>query len=739
VSAAYRELCSLLSRELNARPSPETVLLVERIRRRAPPAGPVAAAPAEPPGWVPRPLTSLIDRGAEVEAVRERVAAARLVTLTGAGGVGKTRLAIQIAEQATAAFPDGAWFIELAPLAQGGRIAATIAARARLAEAAGSVEEQVVDWLRPRRALLVLDNAEHLLGECARLAERLLRECPRLQVVVTSRDPLGTPGEVVWRVPPLAVPPAAAVAQTDLASWDAVRLFVERATAARRGFRLAPENAAAVAEICRRLDGLPLAIELAAARVSALTPTEIALRLDDRFTLLAAARRDVVPHHRTLAAALDWSYDLLKPVERSLLGLLSVFPTDFSLEAAAAVSGAAEVIAPLTRLVDHSLVLHEDSAPAGRYRLIETIRCYAAGKLAPAAKEEARRRHLEHYLALAERLLPRTHGPEQPRALADFEREREQFLTALTWGVARPDTAETALRLAATLRRFWWMRGYSSEGLERLERCLAAAPGAPAPLRARALAGAGMLANRQHHTARARALLDEALALAEACGEARAAAAAHNALGLLAGRQGEARAAIRHLEEALRRFRALGEDHGAAAALENLAVQHRHLGDHARAGLLFEEAHAMFERLGDPHGIADALMGLGVSAMLAGDLSAARARLEECLARHEELGTRVGSAFALGALARLALCEGRPAEAARLAGAAAALRDGVRFSLPHYARIDDQRMDEALRATLGEAALQAERERGRGMTPRELLERRDGAGGGRHDAGATGD
>src|SRR5579884_2251548 len=405
----------------------------------------VAVAEAGPNN-LPVPSTSFIGREGQIDEVTRLLAAARLLTLTGAGGCGKTRLALRVGMDVLPVYPDGVWLVELAALADPALVAQAAARAVNVKKAPGRpVIDSLIDHLRAKTSLLILDNCEHVIEAAARVAEALLRACPGLRILATSREPLRTAGEVTWLVPSLSLPPRSRLVASDLDRMmgsEAVRLFADRAQAARPGFALSPADGPALQEICLRLDGIPLAIELAAARVRVFSLDQIAARLDDRFRLLTAGPRTVLPRQQTLRATVDWSYALLAEPERSLLRRLSVFAVGWTLEAAEAVA-AGDGIQPyavldlLAQLVDKSLVLTEEQRGAVRYRLLETIRQYAHDRLQEAGEvERTRDRHLAYFLALAEEAEPKLRGVEYQRFLDRLEEEHDNLRIALEWGLS---------------------------------------------------------------------------------------------------------------------------------------------------------------------------------------------------------------------------------------------------------------------------------------------------------------
>ena len=457
-------------------------------------------------------LTSFVGRTTELVEVTKLVGEARLVTITGPGGAGKTRLAVEVGTQLQASVPDGVWLVELAPLSDPSSLPRAVAAVLGVREPTsvaptpgGGTEgplrdgERLVEYLGAKNALLVFDNCEHLVEAVAGLVRRLLAHCSQLRVLATSREPLAVPGEVQWPIPPLGSP-AVGASEAEVASSEAVRLFTQRAAAVQPSFILTPKTALVVADICRRLDGIPLAIELAAARVKVLPVAQIAERLDDRFHLLTGGMRTALPRHRTLAALVDWSYDLLTEPERIGFEALSVFVGGCPLDAAEHVCAGAgvdpgDVIDVVAHLVDKSLLV-AGQGPDGtaRYRMLETLRQYGLDKLATAGRLDAdRQRHLEWCLALAEQAEPQMRGASQRQWLDRLEADHDNLRAALDWAIRRDDT-EPALRLGGALAWFWWVRGHQREGRAWLEDALATEGPVDRPTRVTALSWAGYLA-----------------------------------------------------------------------------------------------------------------------------------------------------------------------------------------------------------------------------------------------------
>ena len=429
---------------------------------------------------LPSQATSFVGRAAELAELRSLLSGgSRLVTITGPGGIGKSRLALQVAAEALDGAGDGVWLVELAPVADPELVARTVAAVLGVREEPGRpVPDTLADAVGDRPLLMVLDNAEHVLGAVAKLADAMMRSCPRACLLVTSREPLGISGEHVFRIPALPVPPADLAAPGQLAAFESVQLFTERASMHRQGFVLDDDNAAAVASVCVRLDGIPLALELAAARLGSLSVPEISSRLDHRFRLLTGGSRTALPRHQTLRALIDWSYDLLNPEEQIVLDRLSVFAGGWTLAAAEAVtsagdSGEWQVLDRLAALVDKSLVQADETQGSTRYRLLETVRHYAAERLAQRAGaelDETRAAHRDYYLALVETAGAHLRGPDEAVWLDRLEAEFDNIRAALAFSLADPGTAEPGLRLAAGLRWFCYMRGHGGEVLEGAQR-----------------------------------------------------------------------------------------------------------------------------------------------------------------------------------------------------------------------------------------------------------------------------
>jgi predicted ATPase/class 3 adenylate cyclase len=615
---------------------------------------------------LPVQLTSFVGREGELAEVRSLLDGVRLLTLTGAGGTGKTRLALQVAGDLVDGFADGVWFVPLAALPDPSLIAENVLSALGLREEPGRPPvDTLTESLAPNRTLVILDNCEHLVDACAHLAEGLLRACPDLRLLATSREPLQCEGEVLWRVPSLAVPDAGSRRKwrvEELVQHEAVRLFVDRATAANPRFAVNADNARDIAEVCWRLDGIPLALELAAARVRTHTVREIAARLDDRFALLTGGRRTALPRHRTLWAAVDWSYQLLTKAERRLFERLSVFAGSFDLAGAKAVGvgqnvSRREVRTLMTELVSKSLVAREGEQGHARHRLLESLRAYGGERLEERGEvAEIRGRHLQYVGALVERSRTELYGPSQLEWLTRLETEHDNLRGALGWGVQHD--VRSAAPLAASLVRFWDARCHWTEGREWLAQCLKGAGDALAALQADLLAGAALLAFRQGDHDEADSLAEAGLRLSRDAAHPQGAAGALNTLGMIAQRRGDYATARAHHETGLALRREAGDEAGAARTLVNLGLLADEQGDIATARRHFEDGLALSRKLGDRSAIAVAINNLANVVAREGDRVRAARLYQESLAAHREVGDARAVAAVLSNLGLLAQDEG---------------------------------------------------------------------------------
>jgi predicted ATPase len=691
--------------------------------------GPVAPDIPRPRGGdnLPAELTRFIGREDELDEVARLLGRGPLLTLTGPAGCGKTRLALQLAARQRDDFRDGACLVELAPLAQPELLAEAVAAAVGVPLRARADPEAVLrEALAGRELLLVLDNCEHLVADAARFTEGLLRVCPELQVLATSREPLGITGEIAWRVRSLTLPAPG----TDPAEAESVRLFADRAATARPGFELEAANTTDVARICRRLDGMPLAIELAAARVAALAPAEIADRLNASF-LLRQGRRTAVTRQRTLEAALDWSYRLLDEGERALLRRLAAFAGTFGLDAAEAVCAGpplqdGEVLDDLMGLVDKSLVSVGDAGAGSGYRLLEMIRHYARERLDEAGETAERlERHARWY---AGRLTRAGSPPDVER----LDRDQDNLRAALAWLLDHDPPA--ALRMAASLGDYWLLRGRLAEGRTWLERAVARTPEATRDVATALLGTLGFVGRSGDVTESAR-LAQRSLAIFRGLGDRAGASAALHALGLISWVQGDYAVARQWLTQALEEAGFADSPQAVANAAHGLGTVAISAGDlpEARAQLsaalavleglagdaepsflvvgtlcpvttssgfpervLMEESQVMFRRVAPRSAPGYVLLNVAVAARLEGDLAGARAVVGDALARLQAGGDQAGVAQALAARGRLAAIEGDPARA----------REALERSLALRRRLGDHRAVGITIALLGEVAAQ---------------------------------
>jgi len=683
---------------------------------------------------LPLNLSSFVGRSHELDQLDGLLAGSRLLTLTGVGGAGKTRTALRLAARHLERFPDGAWQVDLSRIRDPALLAAEVANALGMlsgapSEGAAALEEWLGECLLSRRLLLVIDNCEHVVVATARLAHLLLSRAPDITILATSREMLGLPGEVVFPLPPLSLPASDAARPADLTTSDAVSLFCERARAAQPGFGLSDANAAAVAQICRRLDGIPLALELAAARLRVLGAQQVAQRLDQRFGLLTDSGRTAVARHQTLRAALDWSYDLLPPAEQGALRRLSVFPATFDLEAAEAVVGDVPtepglgfpVLDLISRLVEKSLVLVEDSDDQVRYRLLETLRDYGGDRLAEAGETEAtQRRHRDFFLSLADDWFKQSgatsfHWTDPWTRGGDVE--QDNFRAALEWSITRGDHAP-AIRMMAALWPYWWYAG-QVDLRNWLERAVLPADLTEDPLQLHVLIALALKVEEEGDSQRATMVARQGLELAERLGEPNALALArvvlgirllgvgqreeaqhmlesvlaelgvegtpavvwfaHHDLGWIAMAEGDIQRAKAHFEQALTASRQYEHDGSALKVhcLAALAPVAALTGEQERARTLAAEAVTEARRFRLRRVLVMTLVRAAETAVLTGDQAAARTLMRELLGTLADLGTRRWVADTIELAALILEQGGQPQPATRLFGACASIRSAL--------------------------------------------------------------
>lgn len=776
-----------LQTELAVAPARETTALYQWIQRASSERASLAAQITN----LPIPVSSFIGRKQEATDLKQFLTTTRLLTLSGAGGSGKTRLAIQVATDLIDSFHDGVWWVDLAPLADDTLVPQAVARVLGIRDDAPTPSHRIqskaqVDafeshaqpltdalnhYLLQKQLLLVLDNCEHLVTACARLADALLTHCPNVQILATSREALGITGERVYQVPTLSLPTRQRMQLSDfLMEYEGIRLFVERAGAVKSDFALTEQNAMAVLEICRRLDGIPLALELAAARSKVLSVEQIAARLHDRFSLLTQGSRTALPRHQTLRETMDWSHNLLTGTERILFRRVSVFAGGFTLDAAQTVCAGAgiqqvEVLDILSHLVDKSLIIVEGQGVESRYRLLETIREYAGEQLnASGEMTHLRRRHCHFFIAFAEAAEPKLQGGEQFEWLDHLEVEHDNLRAA--WECAIESDAGLALRLASALLDFWLMRGNPGEGRAWLAKLLdLISPRGPTAPHAHALNVAGRLAHFQDDFAAAQVLLEQALAIARVSGDKKEIAFALLWLGRTASRKREDQIALALIEEGLAIYQELQDERGilmafhrfaevagargyhgkgkeeffmkilakyrdrgdrfmAGQVLNTLGEIARYEGDYERAGIFYEQALEILSKLNSPRP-ATPLFNLAWVSLHRGDYRKARGLFEASLKLHQEYGDKLGMVEeCLGGLAAVLVMTGKPELAARLFGAVESFLESI--GMPrHMEPVDQKDYDHyiaAARAQLDQAAFGNAWAEGRVLTLAQALD-----------------
>jgi len=714
--------------------SPEERSAFAQASRRTPEPPRDGAATARRHPRVRAPLTTLVGREADLAAAHRLLdpadSSARLLTLVGPGGVGKTALGLRVAWELQPEF-DAAWLVELAPIADAALVPETVAATLSAPESPGrSAFDSLEAFLQPTSALLVLDNCEHVLDACLELATHLLAACPRLRLLTTSREPLQMPGERVLRLAALGVPdPDEAPAVERLSEYAAVRLFVERVRAFDPSFQLTPANAASVAQVCGRLEGIPLALELAAARLQVLSLEQLVARLDRVFAILGGGSSAAPTRQQTMQATLDWSYGLLAQPEQAVFRRLAVVAGSCELEAAEAICQthdlpSADVLDLIARLVSKSLVVVDTRGHLARYRLLEPVRQYAESRLRASDEEVGTRtQHANWYLALAERISPELAGPDQTDGFAQLDAERDNLRAAARW-LRDHETDERELRLVIALAPYWEARGHLSEGRRQLEAALASPQATSARIERRrdALQAAGQLAHWQADLDGSQALLEQSLGLSHDLDDASGAANTLIWLGTLARRRGRHAESAALLRQSIGAQRALGNQRGLAQALLTCGVTLVHLRDLSTARSMLEESLGLFRQAGDVRYVAMTLTMLGHCLIASGDASGGSLRLAEGVLGHRKVGDLSFLHFGLSGLAQAAAAQSRPQRAARLLGASESVR--VRIGAAHALinRESHDRLVAKLRARLTEDAFSAAMAAGAALSVDEAID-----------------
>ena len=681
----FEQCRAVLKKELDVEPENETRELFEQIvsgkfqpqtkqsQLSADLSGGKSSTPPTPRTNLPHQLTSFVGRAGEIAEIKNLLKRTRLLTLTGAGGIGKTRLALESAGELLDKFRDGVWFVELAALSDSSLVVRAAAAVLGVQEdASRPLTETLHEFLRSKQILLIFDNCEQIVGACAALVAELLKNCSELRVLATSREALDTSGEIVWSVPTLSLPSEIRVqtALADFADYEAVQLFIERARLVKRRFSLAANNAETIARLCRQLDGIPLAIELAAARVRVLSVEQITARLDNSLQLLTSGGRTTVPRHQTLRAAIDWSYEILSAPEQAMWRALAVFAGGFTLDAAefvcAGLSKDDSILDLLTNLIDKSIVSASEREAETRYSMLETIRQYAAEKLRVAGEEIIiRPLHFDYFLQLAERAESEFSKPAQREWFGRVETELDNYRVALRWRVDAEKNAAFGLRLCNALYRFWQAHGYLSEARGWFAAALSlVGDDVEKPVRAEAFYRFGDLANLQGDFAEAQTAFEESVRLWREAGGSRVRLiGVVEQLAFVAIRLGDYGRAANLYGECLDFWRASGEQIGVARVLNGFGVLARYEGDYDLAASRLEEGLSIFRTLNHKYGLTAMMHNLGEAKLYQGDLIRAETLLEESLALAREITDKRWESYALTTLGNLAVERGDPQKA----------------------------------------------------------------------------
>ena len=742
----YDECVKVLKEKLGVSPQESTIQLYEAIKDNADfirsiqvSESPTHKPQDTPPNNLPAPLTSFIGRGDEVESLDKLLRdGMRLVTLTGPGGTGKTRLGLKVAGDLIDHFDDGVFLVSLAPISDPDLVPSAIAHTLGVQETGDQpILESLKNYLEDKMRLILLDNFEHVVTAAPTVTD-LLTSCPRLKILATSREILHLQGEHEFQVSPLTLPDLENLPEVEsLSQYEAVELFIQRAVALKSDFSLTNQNAPAVAEICHCLDGLPLAIELAASRIKILTPKAILERLSSRMKLLTGGSRDLPERQQTIRSAIAWSHDLLEEEEKVLFRRMSVFVGGSTLETVEAVcdperNSQLNVLDGVASLVDKSLLRKEASpkeevashkwkGDKPRFLMLETVREYGLERLAESGEEEAiKQHHLSFFLALVEEAEPELHGPDQVEWIDRLELEHDNLRAALEWSISGGDS-EAGLRLAGSLWWFWYVHGYLSEGCNWLERVLSGRGGTSDLVQARTLYKAGGLVSNKGDFERAQELSEESLALARKIGDKRSKGYSLGILAVVKLRQGDYGRAVELCKEGLDLHREVGDKWGTATYLSILGQLALGQGNYKQAMALCNESLALFRAIGDRWGIAYSLLILGNVELDQGDYEQALLLYRESLALYQKMGVKRDIAKCLERFAEVAGAKGQLKQAARLYGAAEALREAIGSPIPPSSRDDYDRSVTAVRAELGEEAIETAWAEGRAMSMEQAI------------------
>jgi predicted ATPase/predicted Ser/Thr protein kinase len=679
---------------------------------------------------LPTQLTSFIGREKEIAEIKEELNIHRLVTLTGPGGIGKTRISVQVAADLLDTFPAGVWFVELASLTDPDIIPQTIHTTMGLAEQQGKNSTQMlIDFLHDKAVLIILDNCEHLIEASAKITEKLLSHSTRLKIIASSREALRVKGEVICHVPSLEVPTldTESVIPAEFLKIESVRLFTERAAAVSRGFALDSQNVLFIAQICQRLDGMPLAIELAAARTNLLTVDQILRRLDNRFSFLKGGARTALPRHQTLHATIEWSYDLLSETERLLFGRLAVFVSGWTLDAAEKVCAANgvelyEILDLLAQLVNKSLVsvIEQSAGEETRYRMLETIKQFACERLVASKEIEIYNQlHAQYFLQFAEEAEPQLITLEQVRWFDRLELDYENLRAAFVWYL-NSGKGEEAYRLGGALGRFWWLHGHITEGREWLKKALTNVD-IVSKARAKTLYWAGTLAWLQGDYEKSKKLLGESIDRYRELGSKLDAAYSLNRLGGVIHDERDSARALKIFEECLTIFREFMDKRGIGSALNGLGDLAYLNGDTERARQLYEECLNIERELGDKWAMAVMLNNLGFVAKAQGNYPKARNFFEESLMIRSGLRDPWGIAHTLTGLAIVTFLEGQRMKSAKIQGAVSALLNQIGAPLSNYEDLEFENTTTLLKEIMGEVDYQEAVEIGKTLSIEQTI------------------